>query len=330
MSVKAKTCRAVVLLVLLVGVTGACSSSHDKTAGRPTSAETGSQATSSLTGDPSKLSPGDPVSTDVLVRAIAATKSVTSGHFTVGGELGADSTDDAQDPEEFMKKHHAPDPPGSGFKGAFDRAHDLGRVDLGALGLKSLIVDGDHAYVELPAPESNGVAWQELSNERFLGMERLFLLGLVPNDPVRSLQDVSFVGSDATFVGPDELNGAPVEHFEAHMNLSRMDAAVSARNTSYPFETLRRVSPEADDVPVHLWIDEAGRVVRIWFAASYDLTETLREKSKPDAKPQTVTSHTAIAFDLTFAQLDEPVSIDLPPADQIAPPTTAPSVTTPN
>jgi hypothetical protein len=277
----------------------------------------------------------------VLERAISKTTSVNSGHFRSEGALdvsagmgmspgapGQTTTEDPADQKReasadraFAKKHQHPGPLDGGLLGAFDRAKDLGRVDFGALGIEVLVADGDHYYAKRKDPKQGEKPWLELLPQQYKGLIAMSSSTVDPVNPMGMLQDVSFVGDTASIVSSEKLDGTPTVRYRAHMNLSALLKARRDSKASPDVTFLKITSPDADDVPVDLWVDQKGRVVRIWYVASYDETMTYRVRLDPDPnEEQTSTSHSNAMFDLSVSHLDEPVTIEVPSPGQTSPP----------
>ena len=189
--------------------------------------------------------------------------------------------------------------------------------------MKTILVENGKYYVELQKPLDKAKPWQEMTSDTYKSVSNLFIGNIDLTDPMDILQYVTFVGSTASVVGSAQLGGTAVLQYEAHMDLNAMHAARRKPNSTPDITVLKTESPQGDDIPVDLWVDEAGRVRRIWFTASYDVKMTYRDGADTNhAKPHTSTSHSDVAFDLSLTHFDEPVSITVPPADQVAPPIT--------
>ena len=327
--------KVALVVALVVGSAAACGDSSGPNAAN-TSSTTQDQGAHPTSKSTTAAAPkGETASIKVLEKAIAETQLLTTGHFNFGGEVESESGSGSaaeSEPEttvvdDFMDRYGTPGAPGKGStNGVFDRVHKRARVDLGKLaeqllGIASIVVDGDDAYVGAVVPTDVAPRWWESSLEKMRSDTRLVLGGVNPADPMDLLQDVKFVGATATVVGSGQLDGSPVVQYEARMNLNALDDAQPSQDSTVTI--VKRESPAADDVPVNLWIDEKGRVLRFWYAASYDVTTTFRMTRQPDMAPQTSTGHTSVMFDLSVSKLGEPVSIDVPSRDQVAPPMTS-------
>lgn len=322
MSTRSTTGMAALFVLALALVAGACVESPAKydAASKTTSAT--SPAHTTATGAPRN----DTVSIKVLETAITKTKTVSSGHFTVGGggDFSGGSETESEEDKKFMREHAKPGSPDVGVKGVFDHSHAHARaqVDLaGGFGMKTLVVDDGHSYVEVPKPTDAAKPWAEVPAKSVKGLNAMLLSGIDPTDPMSILEHLKFVGSTAKVLGPEKLDGTAVVRYEAHIDLNVLINALQVQDPSSGLPKLHSDSAEASNVPVDLWIDAAGRIRRVWYAASYDTKGWYRETS-PSGQVTTsaIPGHSDVAFDLSVTHPGEPVSITLPPPSKVAAP----------
>lgn len=306
------------VVLTLAGVATACVESPAKYDASTATTWPTSRATTTTTRAPRS----DTVSTAVLEEAIAKTKSLTTGHFTVGGEFSGGFGPESEEDKKFMQEHAKPGSPDDGVKGVFDRAHARARVDLGGglLEMKSLVVEGGHYYVELQKPPNPSAPWAEVPAKSIKGLDATLLASVDPADPMSILQHLEFVGSTAKVLEAEKLDGTPVVRYEAHIDLNVLINALQVQDPSSGLPDLHSDSAGARNVPVDLWLDKAGRVVRVWYAASYATKGSSRETSPSgQVTTGTVQGHNAVAFDLSVTHLEEPVSITVPAPGEVAP-----------
>jgi len=317
--------------LLLVGALSACGVHIDVHEGRaaqvpttvtPTSgASTTSMApTSTLPGGSVQAVPGASVSITVLMNAIAATQSTPSGRFVVAEDFSG-SSDPGPTDDQFMKDHSKPGPLASP-NGQFDHEHGLASVDIHSLGIQKLIVEGGHYYALEPGSPRTPTPWRELPAKSVRALKAVLFAGADPADPMAILRNLKLKGPSATVLGTSEIAGTPVVQYQGHTDLNVWNAATRLPNSSAGTAITYGTSPEATDVPVDLWIDGAGRVRRVWFAASFNQPSTLTYHPTP-GQTQTTNSngHLDLEFDLSLTHLGEPVSITPPAPNQVAPPT---------
>jgi hypothetical protein len=104
------------------------------------------------------------------------------------------------------------------------------------------------------------------------------------------------VGQDMRLVGPDTVDGVPCVRY--HLSV---DARVAAQRLTGPQaeQMQQAVAAGVDTIPLDVWVDAIGRTVRV------------TDHVTAGAQSATV--------DLRMSHFNEPVSIDAPPPDQIAP-----------
>ncbi len=104
------------------------------------------------------------------------------------------------------------------------------------------------------------------------------------------------VGQDLRLVGPDTVGGVPCVRY--HLSV---DARVAAQRLTGPQaeQMQQAVDAGVDTIPLDVWVDATGRTVRV------------TDHVTAGAQSATV--------DLRLNHFNEPMSIDAPPPDQIAP-----------
>jgi len=104
------------------------------------------------------------------------------------------------------------------------------------------------------------------------------------------------VGQDLRLVGPDTVGGVPCVRY--HLSV---DARVAAQRLTGPQaeQMQQAVDAGVDTIPLDVWVDATGRTVRV------------TDHVMAGAQSATV--------DLRLNHFNEPMSIDAPPPDQIAP-----------
>jgi hypothetical protein len=193
-----------------------------------------------------------------------------------------------------------------------DASNLLGQLNLpgaptgiGEVKVLSVTEDGHPAvYVNLPALAGvlpGGVTWIKADVDQAAsaaGGELGQLLGLSGTSPAKLLDLLRGAGS-VVKVGSDSIDGAPVTHYRATVDLVR-----ALEQEGVPAEAVQALvaSGASTELPVDVWTGDAdGYIHRI--AVAYDATVAGKQIS---AKAS-----------MTMSDWGTDVSIDVPPADQV-------------
>lgn len=182
-------------------------------------------------------------------------------------------------------------------------------------GTIEMVTDGDDVYVNAGFLSAflgggDGKPWVKLSADE--GAEVTGDLSGGMGDATALLDLLRDSGATVTDEGSVDIDGDATRHF--HATISAAEALASApaedKGKAEAFIQELGVDPATVELPMDVYVDGEGRVRRLEMSfdgatfAGLDGTEAL-----PDGP---------IVFTLDFLELGESVTIDLPPADQVA------------
>lgn len=194
---------------------------------------------------------------------------------------------------------------------------------------EEVVRDGDVLYVRMPelgalAPGVGG-GWIKLDAaagpSSMAGLFGGFGGGAGLGDPSAYLQSLRGVGVDLATVGHEAIDGVDTTHVRGTVTVRKaLEAAgVDRARLEQAFQPLtaeQRASLDDLSFPVDVFIDAQGLVRRI--RITYDLGSTARAMTPSSAQgglPADATMTTSMTYD--FRDLGAPVSIPVPPADQV-------------
>ncbi len=182
-------------------------------------------------------------------------------------------------------------------------------------GTIEMVIDGDVIYVHagflsafLGGDESK--PWVKLPAD---GDTDVSDLGGGMGDATALLDLLRDQGATITDEGSAEINGETTQHFHATISAADALASAPAENEGKAEEFIHEfgVDPATLEIPMDVFVDAEGLIRRLemafdgaTFAGGFDGTESL-----PDGP---------IVLTIDFLELGESVTIDLPPADQVA------------
>jgi hypothetical protein len=171
-------------------------------------------------------------------------------------------------------------------------AFDLAETISGAGTLRMRLVGGK-TYVNLPPSMSHsGKPWTLITANSSDPVIKSM------NSALSTLRDAASVNSPATFVrvaksvkllGSEPVNGAPANHYSIKADVTKLPSSFPGRQAL--------ISAGLSTLPVELWVDSAGRPVKV--------------VEKLTTQGQTVSS------EVTLSRFNAPVHITAPPADQV-------------
>ena len=197
-------------------------------------------------------------------------------------------------------------------EGAYDYAAKRGRLslDLSQLGLPSLAASSEAEilltetifYVKIPGvgDGASGKPWIKVdlaAQAKSAGVPLGGLQQLGGNDPTATLQLLRGAGDDMKKKGTETVRGASTVHYKGTLDLAKAIKAAPKANQAELQSTIDKLGG-AGKLPVDVWVDEQGRVRK------------LVSQVASAAKATTVVTIEYFAF-------GTPVSIELPPEDQI-------------
>ncbi len=270
-------------------------------------------------GPSSSAIPAEPISFEELAQSASTSADATSGRFSFDMAM---TFPGAEEPFSFSGE------------GAFDVASkrasfevdmsDLAKLlggfasALGGGGLDfddpagwkiEVVQDGDIAYLRFPAIDAqlpNGKTWIKASegNAKVGDFDFHELESFSSSDPRELLDVLRSLSGDIETVGTESLRGVETTHYRAVVDPVELakDAATAWRATDGLFDQLTAQSG-IGAVPLDVWIDANGLVRKL----SMELSTT---------EPASLAGAATISFELW--DYGEAVSIDLPPASQVA------------
>lgn len=206
-------------------------------------------------------------------------------------------------------------------EGAFDaealQGQLLTRLDGGSGMLADLVelevvYDGDTAYVRSAAMEmfTDGKPWLKVQADELVDAASSFG-GSLQSDPGAFLDLLTEVGGPVEELGDEVVRGVPTRHIATEVVPAEALASLEGERADQLREKLDDLGSTLDDVapiPVEAWIDADGYVRRLV------VTIDLGELTDADAEGAGAT----VTQTIELYDFDEPVDIELPPADQVS------------
>lgn len=205
-------------------------------------------------------------------------------------------------------------------EGAFDAEALRGtlttRLDGGSGMLADLveleaIYDGDTAYVRSGAMEmfTDGKPWVKVQADELVDAASSFG-GSLQSDPGAFLDLLTDVGGPVEELGDEVVRGVPTRHVAAEVVPAEALDALEGERADQLRGKLDDLGVSLDDVqpiPVEAWIDADGYVRRL------QVTVDLGGLTDADAEGAGAT----VTQTIELYDFDQPVDIELPPADQV-------------
>ena len=145
------------------------------------------------------------------------------------------------------------------------------------LGTTEAVFQGTVIYMKMAALSAQlppGKPWvsfdlQSVGEEVGLDFEALMQSGT--SDPTQTLEYLRGASGEVETVGEEEVRGAPATHYRASISFDKIleQAPPELRDRLKPSIELMKEWAGADQIPVELWIDEEGRLVRMEQAFEY-------------------------------------------------------------
>ena len=132
-------------------------------------------------------------------------------------------------------------------------------------------------------------------------------------DPVKAVEYVEGVSGEVTEVGPDTVGGDPVTHYSTHLDPAKVADLVGGAADR---DELEQVLSSVGEIPLDLWIDEAGRLRRVTVSVDLDalpLPPLPLDSSGGDVRPQGTLTAT---FELS--SFGEALDVTPPPSGDVA------------
>lgn len=206
-------------------------------------------------------------------------------------------------------------------EGVFDMAAEQGQmtmemdmVDAPAgtpgLGTTEAVFDGTVMYMKIPGlsaqlPGSKpwlSVDLQQVGEEVGVDMGALIQAG--GSDPTQSLQYLRGASGDVETVGEEEVRGIDTTHYRASISFDKIveQAPADLRDRLEPTIELLKEWAGSDEMPVEVWIDDEGRMVR------------QRQSFEYAAGPAAGTS---MKMTMEMYDFGVDVDVDIPPDSQV-------------
>lgn len=190
------------------------------------------------------------------------------------------------------------------MRGQVDIEHNQAHLSMGGFGMQiETIQDGTVMYMKVAAL---GDKWMKIDYGSFLGdAGAQQLLGNGQSNPAATLESLRGVSGHIEEVGTETIRDVKTTHYHATVNVAK--SLEEARK--YLSEDAQKMLDDASatmaaEYPVDVWIDADNLVRRMSFTMTYG-------DAVPSLEGVTMTM-TADYFDY-----GKPVSIEIPPADQV-------------
>lgn len=190
------------------------------------------------------------------------------------------------------------------------------------LGDMEIVVDGDTTYLKsgfFGALFGSSKPWVKFTKGQTGGSS--FSTGSFFTDSCDVSEVLAGVIGDVEKVGTENVNGAKTTHFRAKVDIVKAAEAAGAGESAQGWKELVQ-STGTKDVTVDVWLDGDGFMRRLSFSlADFDIagfggggTGGAPGGTAPGAKKVSAT------FTIDITDVNKPVKIELPPADQVAEP----------
>jgi hypothetical protein len=190
----------------------------------------------------------------------------------------------------------------SGFGGSVEGAPDF---DDPAGWQIEVVQDGTVGYVRFPALDDRlpeGTSWIRAEQGAGSGFEFDELGQFAQSDPRDLLASLRAVTSDVEVVGTESLRGVETTHYRALIDPAELAARAPEGDREQTQSLIDEITSQSGvaTIPVDVWIDATGLVRKLAMSVS-------AEEQDGDVE---------LAFEIW--DYNEPVVIELPPADQVA------------
>jgi hypothetical protein len=190
----------------------------------------------------------------------------------------------------------------------------------GDLASSEVVVDGDVAYLKAGFLDLLGIdaPWVRIDLDQLaelgeLDADEAFDLGSV--DSATSLLDLLASVGEVEELGAEAVRGVPTRHLGVDIEIGKaLDEAAEERAASVrsQLEELGVDVDELSTVPAEVWVDDDGFVRR--FTLTLDLATLATEVGEDELASEAG----AVTLTLEMYDLDQPVDISVPPADQVS------------
>lgn len=213
-------------------------------------------------------------------------------------------------------------------EGAFDLAAGRSQVSteatggsmLSELASSEVVIDGDVAYLRAGFLEALGVdaPWVRFDLGQLAELGDLELDGSL--DPgaaasASSLLDLLASVGEVEELGAETVRGVPTRHLGVQIEIGKaLDEAADDRAASVRSQ-LEELGVDVDSlstVPAEVWVDDDGFVRR--FTLTLDVGQLAAEVGEDELASEAG----AVTLTIEVYDLDEPVEITVPPADQVS------------
>ena len=183
---------------------------------------------------------------------------------------------------------------------------DMSAVLPAGLGLSptvTVVSDGDVAYIQMPSAPGAAPRWQKVDTTALTQGAT----GGLPSstNPLDSFEQLRSVDAEIEDLGEEEVRGTTTTHFRTRIDLQKVLEAMPEERRPAAGSPTAELFASMEDVPVDVWLDDEDRPrrQRMTFSVPADAT---------GARPAMEMTMQIETFDF-----GKPVSIELPPADQV-------------
>ena len=217
--------------------------------------------------------------------------------LTIGGSL---PTPSAQDIEITMTG--AVDPSTRRLRGEMDLSAAM-PAGMAVPPTISIVIDGDVAYLLLPAAPGAAPRWQKVDGAAFTQGAT----GGIPSspNPLDSFEQLRSVDAEIENLGEEEVRGTKTTHYRTRLDMQKVLEATPAEQRPPAGSAAAELIASMSEVPVEVWLDEEDR--------------PRRQRMLFSMPADAATSRPAMEMTLQIETFDfgKPVVIELPPPDQI-------------
>jgi hypothetical protein len=256
--------------LMTVAALAGCSSSTNKPSTSSDAPSNNSNATASPT------TTGALTSAELAARLKAGAASVTSARINLSTRVGNERVLTMQGEEKLA----------DGKLTAMNLTEQVGAVNL-----TLLLVDGA-LYVKLPSStNTDGKPWAKAAADSTKPVLRQLASSISSLEQSTSLSQYgSFAAAASSLktIGTEQVNGAAATHYSLIVDTTKVNAGAFT-----PAVKQALAQTGITTVPVHIWVDEQGRPVKV--------TEKFTVQGQP------------VSSDFTLSNLNQPITITAPP-----------------
>jgi hypothetical protein len=206
-------------------------------------------------------------------------------------------------------------------EGAFDMASKRGHMTMEMdmaeapagtpdMGQIEAVFDGTVIYMKMPALSAQipgGKPWISYDLQKAgeqLGLDLGALMQAGTSDPTQSLQYLRGASGDVEVIGEEEIRGVTATHYRASVSFAKIAEQAPEEAREAVEATVKQLEEwvGADEMPIDVWIDSEGRMVR--------QTQSFEYAAGP-------ASGTSVTMTMEMYDFGVDVDIEVPPASDV-------------